>query len=62
MMSALYIAFGIGGILFFATPDRFGRKPAMLVNYAVHMVAQYMLIFVPTYNARFAGFVIFGLT
>ena len=62
MISAQYVAFGVAGFLFFSTPDRFGRKPAMLVNYAIHMLAQYLLIFVPTYNARAISLLLYGLT
>ena len=61
MISALYVAFGVAGVLFFSTPDRFGRRPVMLANYGIHMLAQYLMIFVPTYNARLTGFVLYGL-
>ena len=62
MISAQYIAFGIAGFLFFSTPDKYGRKPAMLINYGIHMLAQYLLIFVPTYNARALALLLYGLS
>ncbi len=61
MISALYVAYGVAGLLFFSTPDRFGRRPVMLANYGIHMLAQYLIIFVPTYTARLSGFVLYGL-
>ena len=43
-------------------PDRIGRKPTMIINFGLHVVAQYLIIFVPTYAARLIGLLIYGLT
>ena len=61
MISLHYIAFGVAGLLLFSMPDRLGRKPTMLINFGLHLVAYYLLVFVPTYIARLAGFLLYGL-
>ena len=43
-------------------PDRIGRKPTMIINFGLHIAAQYLVIFVPTYAARLTGLVLFGFT
>ena len=60
MISMHYVAYGIAGLLFFPMPDRLGRKMTILINFGVHLVAQYLIIFVPVYEARFIGFVLIG--
>ena len=62
MISAHYIAQGVSGLLLFALPDLLGRKKTMNCNFFVYTGAQYLLIFVPTFWARYAGFVLFGLS
>ena len=62
MISAHYIAFGVSGMLLFALPDLVGRKKTMNYNFFVFTAAQYLLIFVPTLWARYAGFILFGLS
>lgn len=62
MISAQYIAYGIAGLLLFPMPDRFGRKASMLINFGVHLVAQYVIIFMPSYQARLIGFLFYGLS
>ena len=62
MISIYYVAYGIAGLLLFPMPDRIGRKKTMLINFGVHLVAQYLIIFMPVYEARFIGFVFYGLS
>ena len=60
MISSHYIAFGVAGLLFFSMPDSLGRKTSMVLNLSIHLAAQYMILFVPLYWARFLGLVLFG--
>jgi len=62
MISLRLIAYGLAGILFFWVPDRYGRRPTLLINWAANLLAQYIMIFVPTYEARLIGFILQGLT
>ena len=61
MISAKYIVYGIAGLLFFAMPERFGRRFTMMFWFTVHLGAQLLLLFEPNYWVRFAGLVIYGL-
>ena len=61
MVSARFIAYGITGLLVFSVPDRFGRKWTLAITNFIMVVAQLLMIFVPTYEARFVGFVLFGV-
>ena len=61
MISAQYIAFGIAGILLFAMPDRYGRKFTMVLNFAVHLAAQYLILFDSDFWARSLGLILYGV-
>ena len=60
MISAQYVAYGLAGLLLFAMPDKLGRRLTMLINYAVHLFAQYLILFNPSYTARLVGLILFG--
>lgn len=60
MISFKYIAFGIAGLLLFAMPDRYGRKFSMVVNFAVHLAAQYLILFDSDYWARSFALILYG--
>ena len=60
-VSARYAAYGAAGLLFFALPDKLGRRKTLLVTWAIQTVAQFVMIFVPVYEARLASFIVFGL-
>ena len=62
MVSARYIAYGVAGLFLFAMPDKYGRKWTIAITSAIMIVAQFLMIFVPTYEARLVGFIFFGLT
>ena len=61
MISFMYVAFGVAGILLFAMPDRYGRKFSMVLNYAIHLAAQYLILFYPNFLARLLGLVLYGV-
>ena len=48
-------------MLFFAMPDRYGRKNTMIINYAVHLSAQYLILFNSSYTARLIAMCLYGL-
>ena len=62
MVSARYIAYGIAGLTLFAMPDRFGRKWVIVITSTIMVLAQLLMIFVPTYEARLIAFILFGAT
>ena len=61
MISFMYVAFGVAGILLFAMPDRRGRKFTMVLFYAIHLAAQYLILFYPDFWARLLGLVLYGV-
>ena len=61
MLSARYIVYGIAGFLLFSLPDKYGRKWTLVICAAVMIVAQLLMIFVPTFEARMISFIMFGL-
>ena len=61
MISAKYVAYGIAGLLLFAMPDRYGRKFTMVLNFAVHLAAQYLILFDSEYWARATGLILYGV-
>ena len=61
MISAKYIALGIAGLLLYAMPDRYGRKFTMVLNFAVHLAAQYLILFDSDYWARSLGLILYGV-
>lgn len=60
MISYLYMALGVAGLLLFAMPDRFGRKFTMVTNLTVHVAAQYIILFSSTLGMRSFGLILFG--
>ena len=62
MLSVHYIVYGIAGLLMYTMADRSGRKTAMIRVFGLHIAAQYLMIFVPTYSARLTAFMLYGLT
>ena len=42
-------------------PDKLGRKLTMVLNYGVHLVAQYVILLNPSYTARLIGLIFYGL-
>ena len=62
MISARYIAYGITGILIFKVPNLFGRKWTIAITSLFIIIAQFLMIFVPTYEARLIGFILFGIS
>ena len=61
IISAQYIVYGIAGLLLFAMPDKFGRKKTMVINYAIHLGAQYLILFDSNYTARLIAMCLYGL-
>ena len=61
LISAFLVTCGLAGLLLFAMPDRLGRKLTMVLSYGVHLFAQYLILFNPTYMARLIGLIMFGL-
>ena len=61
MISAKYVAYGIAGLLLFAMPDRYGRKFTMVLNFALHLAAQYLILFDSAYWARAIGLILYGV-
>lgn len=62
MISARYIAYGITGMLIFTVPNLFGRKWTIAITSLIIIIAQFLMIFVPTYEARLIGFIFFGIS
>ena len=61
IISARYIAFGIGGASFFAIPDIYGRRNSMLIHLLISTIAQFVIVLVPIYEARLIGNIVCGL-
>ena len=61
IITAYYIGFAIGG-LFFAFPDRYGRKKSLIFGLVLATISQTVMIIVPNYWMRFAMFGLSGLS
>ena len=61
MITAYYIGFAIGG-LFFAWPDKFGRKKSLMFGLFLACISQTVMIWVPGYWMRFWMFGLSGLS
>ena len=61
IISAYYIGFAIGG-LFFAFPDKYGRKKSLIFGQVLNCISQTVMIYVPNYWIRFAMFGLAGLS
>ena len=56
-----FIAVGASGLLFFRCPDQWGCRKTLAVFGSVSIFAQFILLFVPTYYARMAGYILLGI-
>lgn len=56
-----FIGFGVGGLLSFPVLDKIGRLKSHWIFSTIHMLAQIVVVFVPTFSARMAGFTVMGL-
>jgi MFS family permease len=61
IVTAYMIAYGFSGIFLFPLPDRLGYKKTMAIFGTIHLLAQYCILFIPTYEARFIGFAVMGI-
>ena len=59
MISAYFIGFIVGG-LFYALPDKYGRRKAMIFGTVLACLAQCLLLLSHTILARSAGFFLLG--
>lgn len=58
--SLYFIFFGLGGLLTFPVMDKIGRRKTHFIFSTSHLLAQALIIFVPTFAARAAGFSLMG--
>ena len=61
MITAYYIGFAIGG-LFFAMPDKYGRKPSVIFGLSVAILGQIVMLYIPNFWVRMAMFGVLGLS
>ena len=60
MSVAFFIASSVAGFLFFPIPDRWGCKKTFTLFGTLSSIAQFVLLLVPSYNARLFGFILLG--
>jgi MFS family permease len=60
IVTAYMIAYGFAGLSLFALPDRLGYKKTMAIFGSIHLIAQFWIIFTPTYEARIIGYAVMG--
>ena len=61
MMVVMYfVMFGLGGFLSFPVVDKIGRYKSHLIFSTGHLLAQAMIIFIPSYTVRLFGFCLMG--
>ena len=58
---AFFIAVGVSGIFLFRYPDKWGCRKTLTVFGSISMLAQFILLFVPTYSARMVGYILLGI-
>ena len=56
-----FVCYGIGGLLSFPIMDKISRRTSHMIFSTIHLIAQAVIIFVPTYTARLLGFSVMGL-
>ena len=61
MITAYYVGFAIGG-LFFAFPDKYGRKMSLMMGLSLACLSQTVMIASSNYWLRFAMFGLSGLS
>ena len=61
LITAYYIGFAVGG-LFFAFPDKHGRKKSLILGLIMATISQAVMIFCTNYWMRFAMFFLSGLS
>ena len=54
------IGFALAGAAFFPLPDKWGRKKTLIRFFAIHLAAQFLIIFCPNYWVRCLGFFLMG--
>ena len=55
-----FISFGVGGLLTFPVIDKIGRLHSHWIFSTMNILAQALIIFVPSYLAHAVGFCIIG--
>ena len=58
---AFFIAVGVSGIILFPYPDRWGCRKTLAILGSVCILAQFILLFMPSYNARMVGYILLGI-
>ena len=61
MITAYYIGFAVGG-LFFAFPDKYGRKTSIIFGLSIALFGQVLMLLIPNYWVRMGGYFILGLS
>ena len=55
-----FISFGVGGILTFPVIDKIGRLRSHQIFCTMNMLAQALIVFVPSYLAKTVGYCLLG--
>jgi MFS family permease len=61
IVTAYMFAYGFAGFFLFPLPARLGYKKTMAIFGTIHSMAQFWIIFVPTYEARILGYAVMGM-
>jgi MFS family permease len=57
----MYFYFGfVLGVIFFFTPDHFGRKPTLVFTMSTSLIAYTVLLHVPSLTAKSIAFFVMG--
>lgn len=60
IVTAYFMGFGISGLLLFPVPDRWGCKKTLAVFGTMHVMSQFLIIFVANYWVRMLAFAWMG--
>ena len=62
LFSVYFIMLAVGGLLFFAVPDRLGRRKTHYIFSTINLVGQLTALFIPIYWVKVLAMGILGVT
>jgi MFS family permease len=60
IVTIYYVAFGLGGLLLWPLPDKWGRKYTLAFFGFFHLICQWVMLLIPSYWVRFGTFAVMG--
>lgn len=61
IMTVYFLSYALAGLILFTLPDKWGCRKTILIFGTLHIIAQFIILFVPNYTIRLTMYAVMGL-